>query len=816
MEQVEHKGWSRFAGMCQNMILLVFAAIMLVLAVFSLFFTADNIAVANRMSQQVKLVGDAWPPNLLMTALFLCGLGIASRFLQRLGIWRCGIVMGAAFIAAGLFWALGVQMGQRADAQTVLDAAQQFAQGNYELLNEDYFSVHSYQLGQCFPLEGLARLFPGADLNVMAQCINVGIGAATMIALSSLAQTLFGEKKDGVSCLLLYVLFLPAVFYCGFVYGVTPMVLLDTCAFIGFSRYVRTGRYRDGALYAVSAALALMIKPHALVPMLALGVCGVLHALRKQNGNVLGFVAASFVLGIALRQIVIAQYALRGGVAFREDISFLARFAMGMGESPIAPGWYNGYTEQFWAAEHSSQQFSELVMRDIATRLTQMKNDPAMAAAFYGEKFLTQWLEPGYDILWLANVSEKMGRFNGIANLLLRDGFAPHRMLDGLLNVYQQAVYLLVFVGTLSAMRRESSKDMTVIALTVMGGMLYHLLFEAKAQYAFPYLIYMMPLAAHGLTMFCDGCGGLARRLSRRQRGDGGFQGLHILDRMAGDGASHRLGHKAGERAAGADFHHRIHAELRQAADGVLHVDALADLADEQLCDGLFALHIAQTVEEHGDAHFAEGLRFKALRERAGCRLHQRGVEWAAYAERKQPPCARRFGQLACPGDGGFFAADDELTGAVVVANAHDAQGSGLLAAGGKRLAVKAQHGRHAAFDARRGIGHGPAAESGQRHGSRGGKHPGGLQRAVFAQAQACGVCRLNAALAQHGGDACGKGDHAGLRVLRLADDALRVVKADLLEVKAGIGIVEYGAESGVCLIQIAPHSGALGALSGI
>ena len=816
MEQVEHKGWSRFAGMCQNMILLVFAAIMLVLAVFSLFFTADNIAVANRMSQQVKLVGDAWPTNLLMTALFLCGLGIASRFLQRLGIWRCGIVMGAAFIAAGLLWTLGVQMGQRADAQTVLDAAQQFAQGNYELLNEDYFSVHSYQLGQCFPLEGLARLFPGADLNVLAQCINVGLGTVTMVVLSVLTRAVFGYKKDVASCLLLYALYLPGIFFCGFVYGVTPMVLLDSCAFLGVAKYVRTNKTVDAISCAIPAALALILKQNAIIPVLAIGICALLHKMKGKNGALLLFVAMAAVLGIALRQIVIAQYALRGGVAFREDISFLARFAMGMGESPIAPGWYNGYTEQFWAAEHSSQQFSELVMRDIATRLTQMKNDPAMAAAFYGEKFLTQWLEPGYDILWLANVSEKMGRFNGIANLLLRDGFAPHRMLDGLLNVYQQAVYLLVFVGTLGAMRRESSKDMTVIALTVMGGMLYHLLFEAKAQYAFPYLIYMMPLAAHGLTMFCDGCGGLARRLSRRKRGDGGFQGLHILDRMAGDGASHRLGYKAGERAAGADFHHRIHAELRQAADGVLHVDALADLADEQLCDGLFALHIAQTVEEHGDAHFAEGLCFKALRERAGCRLHQRGVEWAAHAERKQPPCARRFGQLACPGDGGFFAADDELTGAVVVANAHDAQGGRLLAAGGKRFAVKAQHGRHAAFDARRGIGHGPAAESGQRHGGRGGKHPGGLQRAVFAQAQAGGVCRLNAALTQHGGDACGKSDHAGLRVLRLADDALRVVKADLLEVKTGIGIVEYGAESGIRLIQIAPHSGALGALSGV
>lgn len=700
MQETVYQGKSRVADICQNAIMLIFAAVMLALAISSLLWTADNAAAANRMSQRVVLTRDDLTTNLVTTALALFGMGIASHFLQRLGLKRSGIATSAMFAGTALLWVLGVQFGQRADAQTVLTAAQQFAHGEYAWLSDDYFHAYTYQLGQCLPLEGVARLLPGMDLNMVAQCINVALGTATMIVFSALTQALFGGEGEGVNGLLLYVLFLPAVFFCGFVYGITPMVLLDACAFLGFARYIRTGRNKDGLLYAVSAALALVLKPHAAMPMLALGICGVLHVMRKGDRRLLLFVAVSAVLGIVLRQIVIAQYALRSGVTFREDISFLARFAMGMRESPIAPGWYNAYTEQFWAAEHSSQQSAELVMRDIVARLEQMRNDPAMAVTFYGKKFLTQWIEPGYDILWLGNVSEKVGRFNGIANLLLRDDRTGHRILDIVLNVYQQTFYLLVFIGVVGVMRQIHQADVMAIPLTVMGGMLYHLLFEAKAQYAFPYIIYMMPYAAHGLTMCCDGWSGFVRRLLLRQRSDSGLERLHILDGMAGDGISDGLGDKAGERAAGADLHDRVHAELSQAADRVLHVDALADLAHEQLRDGLAVLDVAQAVEEHGGAHVAEGLRFKAACERTGSRLHQRRVERTAHAKREQPPCTGRFGQLACAGDGCLFAADDQLPRTVVVANAHDAQRRSLLTAGGERLAAQAEHGCHAAFHA--------------------------------------------------------------------------------------------------------------------
>ena len=42
------------------------------------------------------------------------------------------------------------------------------------------------------------------------------------------------------------------------------------------------------------------------------------------------------------------------------------------------------------------------------------------------------------------------------------------------------------------------------LPVTILGGALYHLIFEAKAQYAYPYMVYMLPLAAVGLCVLAE------------------------------------------------------------------------------------------------------------------------------------------------------------------------------------------------------------------------------------------------------------------------------------------------------------------------
>ena len=43
---------------------------------------------------------------------------------------------------------------------------------------------------------------------------------------------------------------------------------------------------------------------------------------------------------------------------------------------------------------------------------------------------------------------------------------------------------------------------MSVLAYTIFGGFLFSMLWEAKARYILPYLIYGLPLAAIGLKSF--------------------------------------------------------------------------------------------------------------------------------------------------------------------------------------------------------------------------------------------------------------------------------------------------------------------------
>ena len=43
-----------------------------------------------------------------------------------------------------------------------------------------------------------------------------------------------------------------------------------------------------------------------------------------------------------------------------------------------------------------------------------------------------------------------------------------------------------------------------ILPLIILGGLMYHLLFEAKSQYALPYFIMMLPVAACGLSAFYE------------------------------------------------------------------------------------------------------------------------------------------------------------------------------------------------------------------------------------------------------------------------------------------------------------------------
>ena len=481
--------------------LIVFACVLALVTLGALSTTASSAVANNRMNQRVMLARDGFG-GLTLTAALLLALAAVHAFLRRRAGRRAFAAALALWTAAALCFVLAVGLLPRADSALVIEAAKRFAAGDFSPLEGEYFSRVSYQLGICLPLEGLARLLPGLDLNLLMQALNCVISAALMALLCGLAGGLSGDARTSGAAALLYMAFVPMLLFNMFVYGVLPMLLLCVLAMRCFARCARTGERRFGVLYALLIGAAAALKPNAMIVMLALLICAAVHALQRKDGFLLLCAALSAVLCFALPAGVIRLYELRAGVTLAPDTGMLLRLAMGMQDSMIAAGWYNGVIEEYWPLSVTPEMEKAAALEMLAARLREFAADPAGAWAFFKEKCLTQWAEPSYDILWYGAVCGKSGRFNGLAHAIFRDGSPVRALLAGYMNIFQQAAYVLALIGTCGMIKEKRIEAVQLmLPVTVLGGFLYHMLFEAKSQYIYPYMLLLLPLAAAGMDL---------------------------------------------------------------------------------------------------------------------------------------------------------------------------------------------------------------------------------------------------------------------------------------------------------------------------
>ena len=102
----------------------------------------------------------------------------------------------------------------------------------------------------------------------------------------------------------------------------------------------------------------------------------------------------------------------------------------------------------------------------------------------------------------------------GLALLRRMAGRSPRQVsdleaLETLLGAFQRALYAFSAAGIIGMLRdRKRSGLCLLLPLIFFGGALYHLLFEAKSQYAFPYAVLLLPMAAMGICRIEDGLKG--------------------------------------------------------------------------------------------------------------------------------------------------------------------------------------------------------------------------------------------------------------------------------------------------------------------
>jgi hypothetical protein len=191
-------------------------------------------------------------------------------------------------------------------------------------------------------------------------------------------------------------------------------------------------------------------------------------------------------------------YEQRTGLRFGEGIPMLAWMAMGFSEGHAAPGWYkeDNTVDAFEASGYDSAATAEHAKAVLRERAAFFASEPKEALRFFSQKLRSQWNEPSCQSLWINEVHLSYSEKNGIYRLFCESG---HRRTLGVMNQFQQLIYLGALLGT-AVLWKKRRLTCCTLALIILGGLLYHLLFEAKSQYALPYVLMLVPMAGAGLT----------------------------------------------------------------------------------------------------------------------------------------------------------------------------------------------------------------------------------------------------------------------------------------------------------------------------
>ena len=240
--------------------------------------------------------------------------------------------------------------------------------------------------------------------------------------------------------------------------------------------------------------------------MIAIEIVLLMFAVCKKNAKVLSAGLIILILSRIPVYAVEGYYLRQSGVErISEGVPGAAWIAMGLQDDDLFEnGWYNGYNiNTYKECEYDSKRAAEQSLDSIGESVKTFAKHPLYAARFFYKKWTSQWNDPTYQSLFSV---EWACRHYENQSVLARSLYSG-RVAGGqyhFMNIYQT----IYFIGALFFLLKGRSRlglEQFILLLSVFGGMLCHLLWEAKGRYVFSYYILLLPFAAYGINKLVEG-----------------------------------------------------------------------------------------------------------------------------------------------------------------------------------------------------------------------------------------------------------------------------------------------------------------------
>ena len=240
-----------------------------------------------------------------------------------------------------------------------------------------------------------------------------------------------------------------------------------------------------------------------MILLAAVCIALVLHAIDKKKLLALAVVVVMVLCSVGLQKAVIASYSARSGAELKTQVSQTLYAYLGISDSGMAPGWYNGKAMETLRDNKMDVDKANKVASDgIKQRLTELTATGKLGD-FVWKKYISQFNEPSYESIWISQVRKhhypEGEKLPALVESVYSGGL--QKILDNWFNYTVMMIYIFFTAGMVWLIfRKKLTPESLILPVAILGAILYHMLFEAKSQYILPYFILMIPFAVYGFV----------------------------------------------------------------------------------------------------------------------------------------------------------------------------------------------------------------------------------------------------------------------------------------------------------------------------
>ena len=452
--------------------------------------------------------------NVILAVLFLAAAVVTVRWGKKTGILgkipeKPLLILLMIYVAliSGI-WAYASHSFPTADQASILKCVDGFLKGNYECMEpkspHGYLQYNRHQVGLTAFYELFTRIFTGGKVQYQEiYGMNVLMIVGIFLGFHLITRQLTDKKEIVILELLLSFGLFQLMLYSTFAYGLIPGLFFAVFGIYHMLKLVKTKKWYDGCMMAMFCALAIVMKSNYLIFLIAVGITLLVKSISERYPVYLLYLLLAAVGFTGINEGTQRVYENRSGIEFGDTIPNTAYLAMGMQEGAMAPGWFNGFNHVTYRINDYDEDVTDQISREyIRDRLQEFVENPLECVKFYYYKIVSQWNEVTYECFWISHNEENHTKELSPVIENLYTG-RLHTASEAVMNLYQ----LLLFAGTLFcawSLRRDGDVSRVILLLCILGGFLFHILWEGKSQYLISYVPLMLPCTAIGLYQLAD------------------------------------------------------------------------------------------------------------------------------------------------------------------------------------------------------------------------------------------------------------------------------------------------------------------------